>query len=97
MDLPGLLVAWFAGYEQGSSAVQLELHHGPANHDKRSAWLGAESTRALGSFVVWNSGEVEVEVLDARSEVRTHVVSTVVTSEEELDAQIALFVESCQG
>ena len=96
MDFAALLVAWFAGWDQGSSALRLELHQGPTNRDKRAAWLGAESSQTLGSLTVWDTGELEVEVVDVQSETRIRVVSGVVTTADDLHGQLARFIEAAQ-
>jgi hypothetical protein len=97
VDLPELLADWYARWVSGpGSDVRVDLVRGPPDRAKRAAWLGAESTRALGSLTVWDSGELEVEVTDVATEVRTLVVSTVLKDAGELEPQVARFLRACR-
>ena len=96
MDFPELLAQWYAMWVQHSpSDLRVDLVRGPVDREKRVAWLRAESDRALGSLVVWDSGELEVEVADVESEVRTLVVSTVLTEADGLEPEITRFLQAC--
>lgn len=95
MDFPGLLAEWYAHSVQGpATGLRIDLVRGPLDRAKRAAWLGAESDRALGSLTVWDSGELEVEVIDVETQVRTLVQSTVLIEAAELEPEVTRFLEA---
>jgi hypothetical protein len=101
VDFPELLARWYADWsahrDTGSrSGLRVDLVRGPLDRPKRAAWLGAESDRALGSLTVWGSGELEVEVVDVATEVRTLVVSARLAEADELEPQVARFLRACR-
>lgn len=90
------LAGWYAGWASDrDSPVSLELQVGPGNVDKRSAALAAESPTAVGSAIVWESGEIEIEVVDTRSMNRTYVDSGLIAGPEDFASRLARLVREC--
>jgi hypothetical protein len=60
------LQAWTEENASGLSAkgVHLSLTHGPAERDKKSAWVDVESSTRSVRLVVWGSGEADLSVGD---------------------------------
>lgn len=90
------LAGWYAGWvSDRDSQLSLELRVGQDAVDKRSAALAAESPSALGSVIVWESGEIEVEVVDIRSMNRTYVDSGRIAGPEDFAKRLSRLVREC--
>ena len=63
---------------------------------KRSCTLGAESSTKLGAFTIWDTGELESEVMDMDTQERTLVDSVTVNGAEDLSHFLARFVHACE-
>lgn len=90
------LAGWHAGWVSGrDSQLSLELRIGTESVAKRSASIAAESPVAVGSVIVWESGELEIEVLDLQSMTRTYMDSGVVDGPEDFGTRLSKFVRAC--
>jgi len=77
-------MAQWAAEHQNDHQVQVTHREGPADVPKRSAVVGFETEFALGSLVVWDTGELEAEVLVVETLDRPLVISAIVTTTAEL-------------
>lgn len=57
---------------------------GPIDRPKRAAEIGFSSTGKAGVVAVWESGEVEAEVVEFETMERTLVISTIVRTDGDL-------------
>lgn len=90
------LAGWHAGWTSGrESQLSLELRIGPESVARRSASIAAESPVALGSVIVWETGDLEIEVVDLESTSRTYVDSGVIDGPEDFGTRLARFVREC--
>ncbi|MHA7619464.1 hypothetical protein ACX12M_13165 [Cellulosimicrobium cellulans] len=77
------MAQWVSEHANGNR-VQIAYREGPTSVPKREAVVGFETEVALGSFAVWETGEVEAEVLVVETLERPLVISAVVTNAAEL-------------
>lgn len=87
-------MARWATERQSDYRVQITHREGAADVPKRSAVVGFETDRALGSFAVWETGEVEAEVLIVETLDRPLVISTIVETTAELLEALDRVVEA---
>ncbi|WP_263120205.1 hypothetical protein [Cellulomonas sp. RIT-PI-Y] len=79
LNLIESMARWF---DENSSAegVRASYREGPVDRPKRSAQIGFETAASLASVAVWESGELEAEVLVVESLERVLVISMVVST-----------------
>lgn len=70
--------------EQRNQRTRVTHRQGADDVFRRSAVVGFETDRALGSLAVWDTGEVEAEVVIVETLERTLVISMVVETTAEL-------------
>ena len=96
MNYLDFLSGWHAGWVSGrDSQLSLELRIGSESVARRSASIAAESPAAVGSVIVWESGDLEVEVVDLQSMARTYVDSGVIDGPEDFAMRMSKFVRAC--
>lgn len=95
LSLIDFAAGWVSGWQQGrESSVALDFVAGRDDVPKRSASIAAESPKKLGSLTLWESGEIEIEVVELLSQERSLAISKVVSGPHELsDALARLVVE----
>lgn len=87
------LAGWIEGWRlDRDSVVALEFLAGRQNVDKRSASVAAESPTKLGSLTVWESGELEAEVIDLATQDRTFVLSHILEGPQDFGDRLSRFV-----
>ena len=91
-----------AGWSDGwiadrPSTMSLQFTMGPVDRDKRSAWIATESPTTVGHLTLWESGEIEAEIVETRSMRRVHTVSAVVKDADALSMRLRAFVDACLG
>ena len=97
MSYLDFVAGWWAGWSLNrESVVAVELRVGSPKHAKRSSSLAAESCHTLGALTVWETGELEAEVMDLTTQTRTHVDSTVLESHEDFAHHLAKFIRACE-
>lgn len=97
VSYPDFLAGWAAAWSlQPAATVRVELRVGNRAYDKWANSLAAETDLAVGSFTVWDTGELEAEVMEVDTETRTYVDSTVVTDGAELAAHLAAFIRAVE-
>lgn len=97
MNYVDFLQGWWAGWVLNrNSPTAIDLCVGPPNVTKRSCTLGAESSTKLGAFTIWDTGELESEVMDTDTQIRTLVDSVTVNGAEDLSHFLARFVHACE-
>jgi hypothetical protein len=90
------LAGWYAGWTSDrDSLISMELRLGSDTVDKRSAALAVESPTAMGSVIVWESGEIEIEVVDLRSMNRTYADSGLIGGHEDFSSRLSRLVREC--
>ncbi len=90
------LGGWADGWRHGrQSPVALAFEMGPVERPTRSASLGAESLNALGHVTVWESGEVEAEVVRLVDDQRTLAISATVADVDGLDEIVRKVLAEC--
>ncbi len=79
-----VMTAWVSDHQ---AATTMRITHRESRTDvpKRSAVVGFETDLALGSLAVWETGEVEAEVLVVETLERPLVVSALLGSPVELN------------
>lgn len=93
LSLLDFAAGWVSGWRQGrESQIALDFLAGYDDVPKRSVAVAAESPTKLGSLILWESGEVEIEVVDVMSQERLLAMSLVVTGPFELSDAISLLV-----
>ncbi len=83
LNLLEVMAQWVAEHRL-DHRVQMTHHVGVADVPKRSAVVGFETESALGSIAVWETGEVEAEIVVVDTLDRPLVISTVVTTNADL-------------
>lgn len=78
------------------STTTLQFTMGPENWDRRSAWIATESPTRMGHLTLWDSGELEIEVVDATSMEAVHAVSAVISDTESLAQHLRAFLDVCE-
>ncbi len=81
----GWVDGWMASTD---SQIILRFEMGPDDRPKRSAWMSIETSACLGHVTVWESGEVDAEVVEVASGASIRAISRVVGSPSELAATI---------
>lgn len=98
MSFIDFLSGWWAGWSLNrESVVAIELRIGSTAYDKQSSSLAAESSTHLGSLTIWDTGELEAEVLHIETQQRTYVQSTVIHAAPEFAQCLARFVRACES
>jgi len=98
LDLLHYMAGWADGWAADRDApISVQFTMGPADRDKRSAWIATESPTALGHLTIWETGEVEAEVVESESMRRVYVVSAVVKDAEALSMRLRAFVDACRA
>lgn len=97
MNYVDFLQGWWAGWILNrDSPVAIDLRVGSPNVAKQACTLGAESSTKLGAFTIWDTGELESEVMDMDTQERTLVDSVTVNDAEDLSHFLARFVHACE-
>ena len=77
--------------------VKIAYRRGRSDVPKQSADIGLESSVALRVVAVWDSGEIEAEVVDIKSMSRLYLFSGIVRDERELREVLDLALRAAGG
>lgn len=84
LNLLDAMSRWAAEHASADKTASVKHRRGRQDVAKQSADVGFESRSALGTVAVWESGELEAEVLQIPSGKRLFVLSGVVHDSGEL-------------